>query len=66
MVVLIYEDYEINLPENTEGNLLLYIYGWKSFTVDMGIGKIELLYSDQYTLKILYFSLVLMNQFFKW
>ena len=47
----LYEDYEINLPENTEGNLLLYIYGWKSFTVDMGIGKIELLYSDQTTIK---------------
>ena len=47
----LYEDYEINLPENTEGNLLLFMYGWKSYKADMGIGKIELLYSDQSTVK---------------
>lgn len=51
-----YIDYEILLPNNTEGKILFLIYGWKYFTADMAIGKVELLYSDQTTVKDILFQ----------
>ena len=32
------------------------MYGWKSYKADMGIGKVELLYSDQTTVKDILFQ----------